>query len=210
MKLLKVGAALAGLALAFAASAANAIIYDLNQNNIGGGVTKYGEVNVTQNGLGLNFVVTLIPGVTFHTGGSHTSFAFDLVGTPSVTFSNVTGLGAGFTTGGPGSFPNSPFGAFEYGLNCNCGQGNDPPVPGPLSFTIMPTNGVTLLTLEAGTDGIMGAADLQAAGIGGATGAIGWGGTTSVPEPATWAMLIMGFGMVGAGMRMRRRGALLA
>lgn len=26
-----------------------------------------------------------------------------------------------------------------------------------------------------------------------------------VPEPATWAMLIMGFGMVGAGMRMRRR-----
>jgi hypothetical protein len=27
----------------------------------------------------------------------------------------------------------------------------------------------------------------------------------AVPEPATWAMLILGFGMVGAGMRMRRR-----
>ena len=28
----------------------------------------------------------------------------------------------------------------------------------------------------------------------------------AVPEPATWAMLILGFAMVGAGLRMRRRG----
>ena len=31
--------------------------------------------------------------------------------------------------------------------------------------------------------------------------------TTAVPEPATWAMMIMGFGLAGAAMR-RRRGAL--
>lgn len=30
---------------------------------------------------------------------------------------------------------------------------------------------------------------------------------TPVPEPATWAMLILGFGLVGAGVRMRRRTA---
>ncbi|MEP6784734.1 MAG: PEPxxWA-CTERM sorting domain-containing protein [Sphingomonadales bacterium] len=29
--------------------------------------------------------------------------------------------------------------------------------------------------------------------------------TASVPEPATWAMMISGFGMVGASMRRRRR-----
>ena len=28
---------------------------------------------------------------------------------------------------------------------------------------------------------------------------------TAVPEPATWAMMIIGFGLVGAGMRSRRR-----
>jgi hypothetical protein len=28
---------------------------------------------------------------------------------------------------------------------------------------------------------------------------------TGVPEPATWAMMILGFGMVGAGLRLRRR-----
>ena len=27
----------------------------------------------------------------------------------------------------------------------------------------------------------------------------------AVPEPATWAMMIAGFGMIGAGMRTRRR-----
>ena len=31
------------------------------------------------------------------------------------------------------------------------------------------------------------------------------GGTGGVPEPASWAMLITGFGLVGAGMRQRRR-----
>lgn len=29
--------------------------------------------------------------------------------------------------------------------------------------------------------------------------------TTSVPEPATWAMMLMGFGMVGAGLRRRAK-----
>jgi hypothetical protein len=30
---------------------------------------------------------------------------------------------------------------------------------------------------------------------------------TIVPEPSTWAMIILGFGMVGAGLRLRRRSA---
>ena len=34
--------------------------------------------------------------------------------------------------------------------------------------------------------------------------------TSGVPEPATWAMMLAGFGMVGAGMRSRRRSTGLA
>jgi hypothetical protein len=47
--------------------------------------------------------------------------------------------------------------------------------------------------------------------INGTSGAAGsYGGTVAfasgaVPEPATWAMMILGFGMVGAGLRMARR-----
>jgi hypothetical protein len=47
--------------------------------------------------------------------------------------------------------------------------------------------------------------------INGTSGAAGsYGGTIAfgaVPEPATWAMMILGFGMVGAGLRMARRPA---
>jgi len=34
--------------------------------------------------------------------------------------------------------------------------------------------------------------------------------TLSVPEPATWAMMLLGAGMIGAGLRMARRKADLA
>lgn len=34
---------------------------------------------------------------------------------------------------------------------------------------------------------------------------IGIGGTGAIPEPATWAMLIMGFGLVGSALRRRDR-----
>jgi hypothetical protein len=52
----------------------------------------------------------------------------------------------------------------------------------------------------------MGGSYIVAAGT--ATGALA--ATSAVPEPATWAMMIGGFAMVGAGMRMRRRKAALA
>ncbi|MBN8816664.1 MAG: choice-of-anchor A family protein [Sphingomonas sp.] len=38
----------------------------------------------------------------------------------------------------------------------------------------------------------------------------GLAATTAVPEPASWAMMIVGFGMVGAALRRRRRGAIAA
>lgn len=44
--------------------------------------------------------------------------------------------------------------------------------------------------------------------VNGETSAVGIGTvTTPVPEPGTWAMLILGFGLVGAAMRRRRRDA---
>lgn len=45
---------------------------------------------------------------------------------------------------------------------------------------------------------------------GAATGLVatndGYVGVPAVPEPSAWAMLIVGFGLIGAGLRLRRRG----
>jgi hypothetical protein len=212
MKMAKAAGALAALALSFVgASAAEAAVYNLTANGSAiGGLSSYGTVTVNQNanGVGLDFTVQLASGVFFHTGGNHTSFAFDLSpGAPAVTFSNVTGFGVGWTAGGPSSFPDSPFGNFEYGLNCDCGQGNDPDVPGPLTFTVNPTNGTTVLSLagHGSEPTIFAAADLRNTNARGSTGAVGAVLVPGVPEPATWAMMILGMGMVGGALRMRRR-----
>ncbi|HET9161038.1 MAG TPA: PEPxxWA-CTERM sorting domain-containing protein [Caulobacteraceae bacterium] len=214
MSVSKIAGAFAALLMATTvAGAANATTYDLTVNGSAiGGLSSYGTVDVTRNadGRGLDFTVTLAPDVFFHDGGAHTSFAFDLAGgTPDVTFSAISGFGSGYTFGGPGTFANSPFGNFEYGLDCDCGQGNDPDVPGPLKFTITPTDGVTVLNLDGhGSDPVIfAAADLRNANPQGSTGAVGavLSFTPGVPEPATWSMLILGMGMVGGVLRMRRR-----
>ena len=48
------------------------------------------------------------------------------------------------------------------------------------------------------------------AGITGVTSAVGRPTTPPVPEPATWAMMLLGFGGIGMAMRYRRRTAKLA
>jgi hypothetical protein len=212
MRFTRIAGALGTAAIAMAvANAASATTYDLNVNGSAiGNLSSYGTVDVTQNadGRSLDFTVTLASNVFFHDGGNHTSFAFDLAGTPSVSLSAISGFGSGYTFGGPGSFGDPPFGAFEYGLDCDCNQGNDPAVPGPLHFTISPTDGITVLSLDGhgSNPTIFAAADLRNANPRGSTGAIGAVLTApGVPEPATWSMLILGMGMVGGVLRMRRR-----
>jgi len=46
--------------------------------------------------------------------------------------------------------------------------------------------------------------DVRQVRIGGVTEIGGGGGGAAVPEPATWAMMIVGFGAAGAMMRRRR------
>jgi hypothetical protein len=218
MKFSYVAGAIAALALTATASSASAALYNLTLDGSSGGLGgdgNYGTVNVTNvaNG-GLNFVVTLDPGVTFHSNGGHTSFAFTLNGDAG-TAVNVTGLSSGFviltsglTSGAmtAGSYPDPSIGTFEYGLDCpTCtGQG---PFQSSLSFTVTAANSspLSLVTL---TNGAAGAANLRITSSGN-TGAVGFV-LTAVPEASTWAMMIIGFGMVGYGLRMRRRHAMVA
>jgi len=58
--------------------------------------------------------------------------------------------------------------------------------------------------------GVLGAGSYQIKFVGYGTGSFGGAATfTAVPEPATWAMMLLGFGVVGFAMRRRRRPALM-
>ena len=206
---LRIGSAAAALSVAAPAQAAVTIT--------GGAVTvtAVGDTfDVAFNGLsngqvvpGLSGILTLTVasiGRTFgfnyslnNTGaGDITGFGFDVA-------PNVTGLAATGTYGNEGlGFQAASFSAetcFSAG-NGNCPNGNAQNVADPGTGTLALSFGsvqseVTLSNFLDRTQGFQ---------IGNVSSAVGQGTPTpSVPEPATWAMMLVGFGFLGAAMRRR-------
>ena len=113
---------------------------------------------------------------------------------PQITYSNVpsgnilSNLNSGRVVNFPGLLNGTAFIGIHYG-NGNGGPGN--------STTFYRINAVNLdtigLTLNASSTATLFAVQ-----------------TPAVPEPATWAMMIAGFGLVGGVMRRRRVSAALA
>ncbi len=136
-------------------------------------------------------------------------FGFDVVNT-AFNYATSSETSSVFTKR-VGSFPQTLGGAreicFSAGPNCTGGGGGGVAYNGSESATF--TLGfsslqslVELNNLIVRYQSIEGS-DLGSSGIG-----IEYTPTGGVPEPATWAMLIAGFGLVGASMR-RRRGTMV-
>ena len=100
---------------------------------------------------------------------------------------------------------NTPEGSFDYAIIAPTAANN----PGPLTFTISDAaNNLTLSSLGFSIanngDHIFFASDLaNAAGATGGVGAL----ASAVPEPSTWAMMILGFFGLGF-MAYRKKGTL--
>jgi len=153
--------------------------------------------------------IDLIDGVRFvNTGGNHTPFAFNL--SPGTTYS-ITDFSPSATVNPDGTFPwyaiapaaDTPYGVFTNGVDNNMDNGGSPHGdPGPLSFHVNGT-GITHLNFVGNSLSHIFAADVQ--GPLGGTGAIAGDLLTerttrevgAVPEPATWAMMLLGFAGVG-------------
>ena len=121
-------------------------------------------------------------------GGTFTDFEFNLPGIPgnpppaesrSVTFNMVNAAGVAYS-----SFGDYP----TYDLSGN----------GQNWFSGRTTNGDVIksitMTLNPVNSGVDALAQVRLGGM-----------SAAVPEPATWAMLICGFGMVGMSMRRRQK-----
>jgi hypothetical protein len=188
-----------------AASAANATQYLLQYTNEAQfGAGPFGTVDVTGTSTDLHFEINVTPGFVVDTG-QHFAVAMNLSG------SGFTLVGAplGFTLAPIGGISSSPFSGFNIGLNCDqpaCGNGGGTPHPAsPLVFDITGTGLGVLAADPFNGHPINFAVDVVRGE--GVTAVVGGGLGGAVPEPATWGLMILGFGGAGAALRSRRRKA---
>ena len=205
-------AGLASLALAFAQpSSAATAVYNLTVDGSSGSLPggPYGTITVTENAGGLDIVQILAAGFRIHdtTNGNHNAFAFSIVGDPNVTISNLTsGFSANNITAGTNVSAPS-LGSFFTAISCDaaCGPGYNGGFTGNLSFRVTTTGSLSLASLLANSNSIVFATDVVSSANGNPTGNVGARAPSAVPESATWAMMIGGFGLIGGVLRRRPR-----
>jgi PEP-CTERM motif len=205
------GVALAGvLAIPASAQAAtvaiNLNVYDTSAVDSTAGQTL-GIVTIQDlvgGGVSLDFALSSPATLFASTGGGHVTVGFNL--DKLITAADITGLPASPTftfeapvNGVPG--PGGGFGNFTAGLQGNW-NGTSNSFAGPIDFTIA---GVSVSDFVANSNGFFAVADLLGPnGTGDVGGMIETTITqhSSVPEPSTWAMLLIGFAGLGfAGYR---------
>lgn len=216
MKSLLTAAILAATSLT--AVPANAAITwtDWTTTNTTGGTTTVtgtaGGTSVTFTGTGVSFVQTSGGIDYWHTGTAWDStvaaptgsdiIALNGAGTKTITFSSAVSTayialmswnGQSFSSTSNFSFVGLVRGCGYWGCGTPVGlTANSFTSPGELHGVIQFTGPITSIQFSDGFDE-------------------NWHGITvgvengAVPEPATWAMMIGGFGAIGGGMRLRRR-----
>jgi hypothetical protein len=213
MKMIKsrgvLAAALISGLTVLASASANASVFTMDIACIACGTGPYGTVTATDVAGGLQIDIELASTITFHQNqnGNQHAIAFDLVGNPTISLVNPLPSGFSLVSTGAGSIAAPPFtnGAgnsnFEYAINYT---GNS----GLVNSLVFELSGLTTASLQSqtyncnvicvGTKNIFFALDLS--NIDGSstfTGNVAATSTPAVPEPSTWAMMILGFFGVG-------------
>jgi len=196
---------------------------------------NFGTVTVTDNGVDLYISVALADGLEFRNSpdNQHNDLTFDLknngVQDNTRTLSNFTDNVTPhvFFQAVGNSFNNQPFSGFNYAVDCTAGSKHSAGCTTGWNPTHNPTTmgfkvaGVSINEIASvpytppnshTAKNIFFAVDVV--NRFGNTGAIGatWNGFTYsyAPEPGAWALLILGFGCIGADLRRRRKAALAA
>jgi hypothetical protein len=173
----------------------------------------FGTITVTEIAGGkLNISQTLNAGYRIHDGNAnHNAFAFKIVGDPAITIENLTAGFEAIALAPVSNVDSPPFGSFFTGIDCTtaCGPGWNNGYAGTLSFTVSAASQLNLASLSfntvEGNDVYFTTDVVNANGDTGNVGALLKSTTPPLPEPATWAMMLIGFGMIGGAMRRGRK-----
>jgi hypothetical protein len=203
------------------AGAAHAATYLLDVDDCAGagcGLSSYGAVTVTPGGAGgLHIAVDLANGVYFDQGDNGwDAVAFDAVGSPIATtgissdffaYSPHTAQGHLEGPAAPNALGVSQLGSFSYVVDWDPRSGTALQVS-QLAFDI---SAGSLTSTASNDQPIYFSVDVKRTTPGGTVSGV-IGATlgpnihqTGVPEPAAWALTMMGFGAVGASLRRRAR-----
>lgn len=162
------------------------------------GAGPYARVDITQ-GIDANTVdvveTFLTPYYMVFTGGPHHALTWNISGSETIS---IAGAPSGFSLYAPAT--NSPFGQFEYGINCaGCTKGALGAMPGPLSFSIISSVALDPTKFGVNLNGYLFSSDV----INTQTGATA-NVAAPVPEPETYALMLAGLGLMGLLARRRK------
>ncbi len=147
------------------------------------------------------------------TSGNFGNDGVGLAGSPTAAFINTFTFGSAVVTG-PGGFLNANMAGLSLAnatLSTSSLGGNN------IDFTSAFLNGIAFTLSPTGTFefGSVGPVSLLATNVltinglntsdGAFAGTLTFAAVPSVPEPATWGMMLLGFGVMGVSLRRRRR-----
>ena len=213
MTKIKIALAAGAAALAMA-GAANAEVFNIVSGSPGCSCGAAGTVTVTADGSNTFKVnVDITTGAFNLAGGGHDAVAFDLDGITTADISLISTTPGGdladFSVVSPqtaGSNHEDGNGDYDFIISHINGN-NSGPNPTDLTFTVSAPGLVLADFISNGTGG---AFSVDVIGPNGATGVEGTGPGSggTVPEPATWAMMLLGVFGVGGLLRRRREMAI--
>jgi hypothetical protein len=203
--------------LSFSKDAKADLVFDLTYDHCTGGcstgVSPFGTVTISQSGSGTftdTFTIALNPTYAFNGNGKGLdAFAFSLAsGTAASIGLSQAELTAGFGIETKLPASQDGFGNYLNAINYNKSGATT------LTFTVTDTCVLSVSCFVAGSsNGNGGTTDPSffTADIAGNsnTGVVGSGIAPAVPEPSTWAMMILGFAGVGFLACRRKRGVAL-